>query len=192
MRRFQVRPFSPPPLPSGGVSAPVGGGLDDALLQALMSVGQQQEAPSVRVAPGSRRVASGGGRRAGGVAHTRPGSPVPGVSRHRSTHETAGLPGYPAFDYMARAGTPAVAPVSGRVTRLSGHDPKAGPTNGPHGPFGLSVYIRGDDGRVYYMTHMGSRLVRAGERVRRGQRIGNVGNYAKWGGADHIHMGVHG
>jgi hypothetical protein len=105
-------------------------------------------------------------------------------------HETAGLPGYPAHDYMAPAGAPAVAPVTGKVVKLSGHDPSAGPTGGVHGPFGWSVYIQGDDGRRYYLTHMGSRDVRVGQRVKAGQQIGSVGNYAKWGGANHIHMGV--
>lgn len=120
------------------------------------------------------------------------GSPVPGLRPHTPDHETAGLPGYPAFDYMARAGTACVAPVSGRVVKLSGHDPAGGPTDGPHGPFGWSVYIDGDNGRTYFLTHMGTRTVRIGDRVKQGQRIGSVGNYVRWGGADHIHMGVHG
>lgn len=105
-------------------------------------------------------------------------------------HQTAGLPGYPAHDYMAPAGAPAVAPATGKVIKLSGHDPSAGPTEGVHGPFGWSVYIQANDGRRYYLTHMGSRDVRIGQRVKAGQQIGTVGNYAKWGGANHIHMGV--
>ena len=125
-----------------------------------------------------------------GVSGTRPGSPVPGQSRHAATHPTANLPGYPAYDYMAPAGSSAVAPVSGTVIKLSGHNPGNGPPNGPHGPFGWSVYIKGDDGHTYFLTHMGARSVHVGQRVRRGQRIGNVGNYARWGGANHIHMGV--
>jgi murein DD-endopeptidase MepM/ murein hydrolase activator NlpD len=125
--------------------------------------------------------------------HAQAGDPV--VSSHQSVgglHETAGLAGYPAHDFMAPAGSHAVAPVSGTVVRLSGHDPKDGPTNGPHGPFGYSVYIKGDDGKSYYLTHMGSRDVQAGDKVTQGQIIGTVGNYKKWGGADHIHMGVSG
>lgn len=121
-----------------------------------------------------------------------PGSPVPHQGPRAATHPTAGLPNFPAYDYMAPAGTAAVAPVSGTVVKVSGSDPKGGPSNGPHGPFGLSVYIRGRDGRTYYLTHMGSRTVKVGQRVGQGQRIGSVGNYAKWGGADHIHMGVSG
>jgi len=107
-------------------------------------------------------------------------------------HPTAGLEGFPAHDYMAPAGAPVVAPVTGKVIKLSGHDPSAGPTEGVHGPFGLSVYIQGNDGRTYYMTHLGSRDVRVGETLREGQQLGTVGDYARWGGANHVHMGVSG
>jgi murein DD-endopeptidase MepM/ murein hydrolase activator NlpD len=118
------------------------------------------------------------------------GSPVPGQRPVKSTHQTAGLPGFPAVDYFAPSGSPCVAPVTGVVTKTSGHDPANGPVNGPHGPFGWSVYIRGTDGRTYFLTHMGSRSVHEGDNVRQGQKIGTVGNYARWGGTDHIHQGV--
>lgn len=126
------------------------------------------------------------------VAGTHPGSPVPGQKAHAATHQTAGLAGYPAYDYMAPAGTPCVAPVTGEVTRLSGHNPANGPTNGPHGPFGWSLYLHGDNGKTYFLTHLGTRTVHVGQRVRQGQKIGTVANYARHGGADHIHQGVHG
>lgn len=140
-------------------------------------------------------------RNAGGPIVTTPATPVRGARRGDPVahgtgiggrHETAGLAGYPARDYMAPAGSAAVAPVSGKVTRFSGHDPASGPTQGVHGPFGYSMYIQGDDGRSYFLTHMGSRNVKVGQRIRAGQRIGTVGNYAKFGGANHIHMGVRG
>lgn len=127
----------------------------------------------------------------GALANTYLGSPVPGQRAHAATHQTSGLPGYPAYDYMAPAGSPCVAPVTGQVTKLSGHDPAAGPPNGPHGPFGWSVYIDGG-GKSYFLTHMGTRTVKVGDRVQQGEKIGTVGDYAKWGGANHIHMGVHG
>jgi murein DD-endopeptidase MepM/ murein hydrolase activator NlpD len=85
-----------------------------------------------------------------------------------------------------------VAPITGKVVKLSGHDPSQGPVDGPHGPLGWSVYIRGSDGRTYYMTHMGSRNVRIGQTVRQGQTIGTVANYAKYGTPSHIHLGVNG
>jgi hypothetical protein len=123
----------------------------------------------------------------------KPGSPVPVnmLSSIGAEHPTAGLDGYPAFDYMAKAGTPVVAPVGGKIVRFSGHDPSAGPTDGVHGPFGWSLYLQGTDGRNYYMTHLGSRDVKVGQTVRPGAVLGTIGDYAKWGGADHVHMGVH-
>jgi len=105
-------------------------------------------------------------------------------------HPTEGLDGFPAHDCFAPSGSPTAAPVSGTVVKLSGHDPSEGPTEGPHGPFGWSVYIQGDNGRTYYMTHMGTRDVKVGEQVKAGQLLGTVGDYAKYGTPSHIHMGV--
>lgn len=118
------------------------------------------------------------------------GSPVADLTSEGGQHPTLGLAGYPAHDFFAPSGSPAVAPVTGKVVRLSGHDPKAGPTEGPHGPLGWSVYIQGTDGHEYYLTHMGSRNVKVGETVKAGQPIGTVADYAKYGTPSHIHMGV--
>jgi len=117
-------------------------------------------------------------------------SPVAHMTSEGGQHPTAGLAGYPARDYFAKPGTAAVAPVNGTVVRLSGHDPAQGPTQGPHGPLGYSVYIKGDDGHMYFLTHMGKRNVKPGQRVRSGQKIGTVANYDKYGTPSHIHMGV--
>lgn len=139
---------------------------------------------------------AGGGTGTGDVLdNTYPGSPVPGVRPHAATHETAGLAGYPAYDYMAKAGSPCVSPVNGKVTKLSGTDPKQGPPNGPGGPLGWSVYIEADEssgGKSYFLTHLGSRSVKVGDRVQSGEQIGTVANYEKFGRPDHIHMGVKG
>lgn len=120
--------------------------------------------------------------------------PVPaGYGMHliAGEHPTAGLPGFPAYDFGAPAGTPVVACEHGVITKLSGHDPNLAPTEGVHGPFGWSVYLQGDSGSTYYMTHLGSRLVAVGAHVTVGERLGTIGNYARWGGANHVHMGVH-
>jgi murein DD-endopeptidase MepM/ murein hydrolase activator NlpD len=107
------------------------------------------------------------------------------------THQTAGLSGYPAQDIFGRPGTPALSPVDGVIARLSGSPPSRGAYLGAGGPFGRSIYVTGADGRSYFLTHFGSVAVRAGQRVRRGQVLGTVGDYP---GAtpDHIHEGVHG
>jgi murein DD-endopeptidase MepM/ murein hydrolase activator NlpD len=117
------------------------------------------------------------------------GSPIIGGSQG-GEHGTSGLKGYSGIDYFAKPGSPAVAPISGTVERLSGHDPKLGAVQGAGGPLGWSVYIKGEDGRSYYLTHMGSRTVKPGQKVKQGQPIGTVADYDKYGRASHIHMGV--
>lgn len=106
------------------------------------------------------------------------------------THDTSGLPGYPAIDIFRKAGTVVLAPEDGVVDRLSGHDPADGPVGSVHGPFGWSIYITSPTAR-YFLTHFGTRSVSEGQSVHRKQPIGTVGDYAKWGGWDHIHEGKH-
>lgn len=115
-----------------------------------------------------------------------PGLQLP--TSFQTTHQTAGLAGYPARDIFAKPGTPVRAPVSGTVVKLSGHAPSAGAVQGQGGPFGLSTYIKGPNG-TYFMTHFGSRNVRVGQKVRKGQVIGTVGDYPG-GTPDHIHEGL--
>ncbi len=83
------------------------------------------------------------------------------------THETAGLPGYPAVDVFAKPGTVVLAPADGQVSKLSGHDPGEGGV--PGGAYGWSIYLG-----PYFLTHLGSRTVTVGQQVRRGDRIGTV------------------
>lgn len=169
----------------------------NAVLGLAAQYGQAQDVPGVAAVPGQKvRAPSASTRTSGGVRispRARPGDPV--VSSKQSEggqHETAGLAGYPAHDYFAPAGTHAVAPVSGTVVKLSGHDPAQGPMNGPHGPLGWSAYIRGSDGKTYFLTHMGTRTVKVGQKVRQGQVIGTVADYDKYGTPSHIHEGVNG
>jgi len=123
---------------------------------------------------------------------TQPGLPVPkpNLVRILGEHGTDGLPGFTGKDYVASAGDPAVAPVTGKVVKLSGHDPAEGPMD-RGGAYAWSVYIQGVDGKIYYLTHMGSRTVAVGQTVQQGQTIGTVANWHQyWGTPDHIHMGV--
>lgn len=105
-------------------------------------------------------------------------------------HPTAGLEGYPAYDFGAPAGAPVVACEAGRAYRFSGHNPAEGPIDGVHGPFGWSIYVRGVSGADYYYTHLQARMVYLNADVAAGTLIGLVGDYARWGGADHVHLGV--
>jgi len=206
-------PTPAPSLPQPNVAGALLSSLNQgpgALLNALVGAqfqAKQQAAqvpsstplPSLPTPPLSGGVQAPGTETGAGVPATtvprsdfKPGSPVPTnfLSSIGAEHPTAGLDGYPAYDYMGKAGSPVVAPVGGKIIRFSGHDPAGGPTSGVHGPFGWSLYLQGEDGRTYYMTHMGSRDVRVGQKVAPGTVLGTIGNYAKWGGADHVHMGV--
>lgn len=161
-------------------------GASTELALSLLSAQRQAQQPAPN-APKPRTPPS-----SGPAAGAKKGDPVLHGTGVGGAHQTAGLPGYPARDYFAPAGSAAVAPVTGRVFKLSGHDPKLGPVEGAGGPLGWSVYIHGTDGRDYYLTHMGSRNVRVGETVRQGQKIGTVANYHSYGRPDHIHLGIKG
>lgn len=164
----------------------VGAAPADRLRNLVMAVaaGANPGTPGAPVAASPPSVPTG--------ATPKPGVPVVGLTSVGGEHPTEGLAGYPAHDYFAKAGSAVVAPVAGTVVRLSGHNPKVGPTEGPHGPFGWSVYIKGTNGKVYFLTHLGSRDVQVGEKLAVDQPIGTVGNYAKYGTPSHVHMGVHG
>jgi predicted nucleic acid-binding Zn-ribbon protein len=125
-----------------------------------------------------------------GMRHYQGGGKLQLPTNFSATHQTAGLPGYPAIDVFARPGTQVGSPIAGRVVKLSGRPPSAGAYEGAGGPFGWSEYISGS-GRTYFLTHFGSRSVSLGQRVRYGQTIGTVGNYPG-GVPDHIHEGLHG
>lgn len=116
-------------------------------------------------------------------------SPVLELSSVGTLHETAGLPGFPAHDWYAPAGSMVVSPIDGIVDKLSGHDPAQGPL-AAHGAFGWSVYVRSPGGVRYYLTHLGTRSVTFNARVSRGQRLGTVAPWHLHGLPDHVHMGV--
>lgn len=108
------------------------------------------------------------------------------------THQTDGLPGYPAIDMFARGGTVALAPCAGVINKLSGHPvtPKAT----PGGPYGLSCYLERSDGGVYFLTHFATLRVRVGQRVKKGDPLGTVADYSRATGGvtpSHIHEGLH-
>jgi hypothetical protein len=85
-------------------------------------------------------------------------------------------------DIFAARGTPVRAPADG-VVRFS-----------TEAVGGLSAYVRGSDGTIYYMTHL-DRFptdIASGARVARGQTVGFVGNTGNAsGGAHHVHFQLH-
>lgn len=104
--------------------------------------------------------------------------------RFTPTHDTGGLPGYPAIDVFADPGTRVLSPANGVVRRISGQE--GGPGGG--GPYGHSLYIKADDGADYFLTHFGDLVVRVGQRIKRGMVLGTVADYPDR--ADHIHQGI--
>lgn len=153
---------------------------------------QQQSAPAPGGGDPVRQAASVPVGPSGGVMvqGAIPGSPIPGQKPRSSSHPTSGLAGYPAFDYMAPAGTPTVAPESGTVFKLSGKSPKAGGPSG--GPLGYSIYIQGKSGKKYFITHLDKVRVKVGQRVRQGQQIAVVADGPSSWSSPHAHMGVSG
>lgn len=126
----------------------------------------------------------------GGGGGTLPGSAPNGgrlqlPASFSSTHQTAGLSGYPAIDVFGRPGTTVLSPTAGKITRFSG-----GPNSytGPGGPYGYSMYLDGKLGS-YFLTHFGSRMVNVGQNVDYGQALGTIGDYPG-DVPDHIHEGL--
>jgi murein DD-endopeptidase MepM/ murein hydrolase activator NlpD len=103
-------------------------------------------------------------------------------------HQTAGLAGNWALDFMAEGGTQVLAPEAGTIFKLSGHDP----ATGVHGAdiFGWNVYVHTPAGLLYFMTHLGDRGVQLGESVNAGDIIGHVGHWPNDPGRSHTHLGV--
>jgi hypothetical protein len=103
-------------------------------------------------------------------------------SGQKFTHDTDGLPGYPAVDIFAKPGTPFLAPEDGRIIRHSGR----GGTSG--NVYGRSIYFRGKSGRTYFITHL-TNVAPKGS-YRKDQRIGAVSPWDS--GDEHAHVGVKG
>lgn len=104
-------------------------------------------------------------------------------------HETAGLPGNYALDFMAPGGTPVYCTQDHlKVTRWSGHDPAIGVLDGDI--FGWNVYLSSLSGVFYFVTHLGDRVHDPGSLVQRGDVIGHVGHWPNDPGRSHSHIGV--
>ena len=96
------------------------------------------------------------------------GAPRSGGRRHAGT------------DIMAPHGTVTPAYESGVIMRLSSNSLG-----------GISLYLRGDSGNVYYYTHLsGYAGVAQGQRVTAGQVIAHVGSTGNAGGINHLHFEV--
>jgi murein DD-endopeptidase MepM/ murein hydrolase activator NlpD len=101
-------------------------------------------------------------------------------------HDTGGLPGNRALDFLAAGGTKVVAPQAGIVARLGGHNPVEGML--PGAVFGWSVYLDTLDG-FYFITHFGVRSCHVGQHVQPGTLLGRVGHWPHDKGRSHTHCG---
>ena len=90
-----------------------------------------------------------------------------------------------AVDWPSDNGTPARAPVSGKVVRVTPHrSSKDKPVSGQ--VYGGVLAIRMDDGRLVVMRHIDpSGSLRPGMRVQAGATVGTP---TAWTGGDHIHF----
>lgn len=118
----------------------------------------------------------------GGVTPVLKGGRLQLPASFKSTHDTGGLPGYPAVDIFGPPGQGVLSPAAGTISRLSGS--AGGPGGG--GAYGYSMYLKSALGE-YFLTHFGSRAVKAGAKVKRGDLLGTIADYPDR--ADHIHMG---
>ena len=115
--------------------------------------------------------------------------PVQGVRPEQLTDtytqaRAGGARTHDAVDIMAPEGTPVLAAAEGTVEKLFNS----------HGGGGLTIYIRSPDNRwTYYYAHLQGYApgLAEGQRVRRGQvigRVGDTGNAARSG--PHLHFAI--
>lgn len=108
----------------------------------------------------------------------------------KPTHETAGLPGYPAIDVFGQPGETVTAGFTGTVRRISGRPCSSGGT--PGGAYGQSLYIVSPNGDDRYMTHLNRLFVEVGDNVRPGTAIATLCDSRVSGkpGTTHCHYGL--
>jgi hypothetical protein len=100
------------------------------------------------------------------------------------THQTGGLPGFPAIDVFAREGTTVYPPEGGVIVYKHfipwNHVARVG---------GWTCYLQGNSGDTYFLTHFA--LCRREGRVHLWQAIGFVGAVPDGWWPSHIHEGKH-
>lgn len=98
---------------------------------------------------------------------------------------------YPATDVFAAKGCKVVSPVDGVVDEVSTVDRWDPATNRGADRGGLSFSVVGADGVRYYGSHLNTVVVRPGQRVIAGQKVGTVGSTGSARGTSpHLHVGL--
>lgn len=113
---------------------------------------------------------------------------VAGVYVGQGLHETTGIYGNWAIDFMAHGGTAILAVERIRITRFSGHDPSYG-ANQSAGIWGWSTYFETTTGYRFFLTHQVSRTCKIGQIMDVGEQIGIVGHWPGDEGRSHSHLG---
>ena len=108
----------------------------------------------------------------------------------KPTHETAGLPGYPAIDVFGQPNETVIVKFSGKVRRISGKPCVEG--GKPGGAYGQSLYIVSPNGDDRYLTHLNKLLVKVGDYVIAGTAVATLCDSAVSGkpGTTHCHYGM--
>jgi hypothetical protein len=107
------------------------------------------------------------------------------------THETGGLPGYPAIDVFGDPLDEVAVTFYGWVRRISGRPPSQG--GRPGGSYGWSVYLLNRvNGWERFVTHLHVLYVTVGDNVAPGDCIGRIADSAVSGkpGTSHAHLGL--
>ena len=113
-----------------------------------------------------------------------------GVYVGQGLHQTTGIYGNWAIDFMAPGGTPILAPERCVILRFSGHDPSY-PPNQSAGIWGWSTYFQATGGTLYqfFLTHQSARTCKIGQIMEVGEQIGVVGRWPGDPGRSHSHLG---
>lgn len=99
------------------------------------------------------------------------------------THQTGGLPGFPAIDVFADPGTQVLAPADGYIDW-----PHMIPWSKTARVGGMTCYYQAQ-GCTYFLTHFG--MLNVGGPYKKGDVIGTVGAVPDGWWAPHIHQGRH-
>ncbi len=103
---------------------------------------------------------------------------------YKPTHQTEGLPGFPAIDVFADPGVLVMPPESGTIVYKHYI-----PWNTAKRVGGWTCYLQGDSGATYFLTHFAN--CRRDGRVLRFMSIGRVGYVPDHAWQPHIHEGKH-
>lgn len=102
----------------------------------------------------------------------------------KPTHQTAGLPGFPAIDVFAPAGSFALAPEAGHLVW-----PHLIPWDLKERVGGWTCYFQGESGDTYFLTHFGK--LRGRGAYHKFDVLGTVGHVPHNAWHPHIHEGKH-